>query len=137
VRDDGQRPGRAVRRAALGARHRLAHLGPDRRAHDLDESAVAAGVRGRGPVRRAPGSVSTGAESVHWAKTTDSRETTTASHILLAVNVYVCMFGDCSATKKDSSLKYQLKTYPWYGLLPDFVSKTLSALDPVAGSGRD
>ena len=89
VRDDGQRPGRAVRRAALGARYRLAHLGPDRRAHDLDESAVAAAVGGRGPARRAPGSVSTGADSVHWAKTTDSRETTAASHTLLAANVYV------------------------------------------------
>ena len=51
MRDDGQRPGRAVRRAALGARYRLAHLGPDRRAHDLDESAVVAAVGGRGPAR--------------------------------------------------------------------------------------
>jgi len=97
VRDDGQRPGRAVRRAALGARYRLAHLGPDRRAHDLDESAVAAAVGGRGPARRAPGSVSTGADSVHRAKTTDSRETTAASHTLPGQRMF--MLGNCSALR--------------------------------------
>ena len=41
---------------------------------------------GRGAAQRAPGRVSTEIGSVHWTTTTDSRETTTASHILVTTD---------------------------------------------------
>jgi len=78
VRGGGHRPGRAVRRAALGARRRLAHLGQDR---GCPISTIPRRGGGRRPVRRAPGRVSTGAGSTHWGAMTDSRENArTASH---------------------------------------------------------
>ena len=72
MRDDGQHTGRAVRRAALGARYRLAHLGTGPPMPAV--STISRRGGGRGAARRAPGRVSTEVGSVHWTTTTDSRE---------------------------------------------------------------
>ena len=71
VRGDGHRPGRAVRRAALGARRRLAHLGQDR---GCPISTIPRRGGGRRPVRRAPGRVSTGAGFTHWEAVAGRRD---------------------------------------------------------------